>query len=92
MFRAGEDLIERFPEAGRAIAGVNFRRGRPSMPLDEQLAPALRAPPHTGMKADKFLLSLAKDCLQAWRRSAPTWIRRCFHPGLQVDAVRPEIH
>jgi hypothetical protein len=56
MFRAGEDFVERFPEAERAIADSNFRSALQSAPLhlDEELPPALRALPHAHLKTNQL--------------------------------------
>ena len=53
----GEDLLDRLPEAERAVADGEVRCNREPTPLDidEELTPALGALAHPGLKADEFL-------------------------------------
>src|SRR5262249_57979858 len=57
---AGKDLLDRLPEAERAVAnrevGCDLKTTPPD--VDEEFAPALRALPHPGLEADEFLLAL----------------------------------
>ena len=85
---AGEDLVERLPEAQSTIPDGQFRgNGQATgLEVDQQLAPALRALPHPDMEAEQFLLPFRRrpdDHEDAFGLR--------FHPGLEVDAVRPDV-
>ena len=88
MVRAGEEFVERLPEAERPVPDRNPGRDgqAPSLDLDQKLSPALGALAHAGLEADQFLL--------AFRRSADQHqdaLGLILHPGLEVDAVGPDI-
>src|SRR5512133_2015866 len=70
---AWKDLLDRLPEAKRAVADGQVRRDLEPTPLDvdEELPPALRALAHPGLEADEFLLALGCRA-----ESAPACIRR----------------
>src|SRR5215204_1748690 len=55
---AGKDLLDRLPEAEGTVANREVGRDIKPTPLDvdEKLAPALRALPHSGVEADEFFL------------------------------------
>src|SRR5665213_2907391 len=84
-----EDLVDRLPEAERAVANGDFWGDlQPALlHLNQQLTPALRALASANLEADKFLLALR--CRADQHQHA---FRVVFHPGLQVDTVRPDIH
>ena len=62
MTRAGKDLVERLPEAERAVADGQLGRDRQParLEVDQQLPPALRALAHADLEADQFLLALRR--------------------------------
>src|SRR5215470_6705489 len=86
---AGKDLLDRLPEAERAVAdrevGCDLKTTPPD--VDEEFAPALRALPHPGLEADEFLLALRGGSNQHKHAFGAL-----FHSRLQVDAVRPHVH
>src|SRR6266487_1853321 len=86
---AGKDLLDRLPEAERAVADGEVRRDLEptSLDVDEELTPTMRALAHAGLEADEFLLALR---CRADQHEHAFGIR--FHPGLQVDPVRPYVH
>ena len=86
--RAGEDLLDRFPKAERAVAHCNFRgNAQPTaFQVDEELAPALGAFPHANLEADELFLALGRRPEQHQHA-----IAMLFHAGLQVNAVGPGI-
>ena len=88
MFGAGKELIERLPEAKGAVAHGKIGRDlkATTLDVDQQLAPALRTFANTGLEADKFLLALG--CGADQNQHAFGMV---FHPGLQIDPVRPHI-
>src|SRR5258707_2928911 len=57
---ARKDLLDRLPEAERAVADREVRRDlEPTLlDIDEELTPALRALAHPGLEADELLLAL----------------------------------
>ena len=55
--------------------------------VDEKLTPALCALSHSGLEADELLLALG-CCANQHQHTFGGF----FHPGLQVDPVRPHIH
>ena len=85
---AREDLVERLPEPHRPVADGDFRRdGKATgFDVDEQLAPALRALTHTDLKADDLLLSFGRR-----PENDENTLGLRLHPGLEVDAVRPDV-
>ena len=88
MGRAGEDLVQRPPEAESAVAVRDLGRDRQPAPLhvDEQLPPALGALAHTHLEPDELLLALG-------RRPDQHEHAVCLlgHPRLQIDAVSPDV-
>src|SRR6478672_6934743 len=86
---ARKDLVDRLPEPERAIADREIGRNlEPTLlDVDEKLTPALCALSHPGLEADEFLLALG--CRADQHQHA---FGGFFHPGLQVDPVRPHIH
>src|ERR1700704_5568920 len=62
--------LDRLPEAEGAVGDreLGSRRKPPPFEVEEELFPRLRALAHAVDESDKFLLSLSKDCLRAWRR------------------------
>jgi hypothetical protein len=72
--RAGTDLIERLPEAERAVADGNFWSDlQPTrFDVDQQLTPALRALQHTAPKADQLLLAFRRRADQQPARRRPS--------------------
>ena len=86
--RPGPHLLDRLPEAERAVGDREFGRHRKPAPfeIEQQLAPALRALAHAVDEADELLLAFgrgADDDQQA--------LRVVLEPGLHVDAVGPEV-
>ena len=84
----GPDLLDRLPEAERAVGDREFRPDRQPAPLqvEQQLAPGLRALAHPVDQADQLLPAFrrrADDDQQA--------LRRVLQPGLHVNAVGPEV-
>src|ERR1700730_9354348 len=55
--------------------------------VDEEFAPALCALPHPGLEADQFVLAFGGRTDQHEHA-----FRGRFHPGLQVDPVRPHVY
>src|SRR6185436_21130764 len=57
---ARKDLLDRLPEAERAVTDGQVRRDLEPTPLDvdEELTPALRTLARPGLEADEFLLAL----------------------------------
>ena len=88
MARAGPDLVERLPEAERAVANRDLGGdGQPaSLNLDEQLAPTLGALADAHLEADEFLPTLGRGADQHQHA-----LGMILHPGLQVDAVGPDV-
>ncbi len=88
MSRGGKDLVERLPEAERAVTDGDFRGDlQPSgFRLDEQFVPALRALAHADLEAD-FLLAFRRRADQHQHAFAVV-----FHASLQEDAVRPHVY
>ena len=86
---ARKDLLDGFPEPERAVADREVRRNlEPTLlDVDEKLTPALSAPSHAGLEAEELLLALG--CCADQHQHA---FGGFFHPGLQVDPVRPHIH
>ncbi len=86
--RPGEDLVQSLPEAERAVADGDLGRDGEAagFQVDQELAPALRALSYPDMEAEELLLSL--------RRGADDdedALRLGLHPGLEVDAVGPDV-
>ena len=81
-------LAERLPEAERAVGDGELGRDRQPAPLqiEQQLPPGLRALAHAVGEADQLLLAL-------WRRADDDQdaLRGVLEPGLQMDAVGPEV-
>src|SRR5712672_2398268 len=77
-----EDLIDRLPEAERAVANREVRCNlEPTLlDVDKELTPALRTLAHPGLEADEFLLALG--CCTDQHQHA---FGSLFHPSLQVD-------
>src|SRR5271156_3297168 len=73
----------------RAIADGEVRRDlEPTLlDVDEEFTPALRALADPSLEADEFLLAFG--CCADQHQHAFGIV---FHPGLQVDPVRPNIH
>src|SRR6266446_5186416 len=86
---ARKDLLDRLPEAERAVTDREVRRDlEPTLlDIDEELTPALRALAHPGLEADELLLALGGRADQHQHAFGIV-----FHPGLQVDPVRPHVH
>ena len=85
---SGPDLVERLPEAERAIGDRKLRRHRKPAPLEieQQLSPRLGALAHAVDQADEFLLALrrrADDDQQA--------LGVILEAGLHMNAVGPEV-
>src|ERR1700740_3480908 len=81
-------FLDRLPEAQRAVGDRELGRHRKSAPLqvEQQLFPGLRTLAHTVDQADQLLLALGRgtdDDQQA--------LRSVLEPGLDVDAVGPEV-
>lgn len=88
MTRAGEDLVQRFPEAERAVADGDLGRDGEAagFQADQELAPTLRALADPDMEAEELLLS--------FRRGADNdedALGLGLLPGLEVDAVGPDL-
>ena len=83
------DLVQRFPEAECAVADRDLRRDGKTAPLhlDQQFAPALGALPDTHLEADELLATLRGRADQDEHALGVV-----FHPGLEVDAVCPDIN
>src|SRR5260370_31053105 len=86
---ARKDLLDRLPEAERAVADREVRRDlEPTLlDIDEELTPALRALAHPGLEADELLLALGGRADQHHHAFCIV-----FHPCLQADPVRPPVH
>ena len=86
---ARKGLLDRLPEAERAIAdGKVGRDFEPTLlDVDEEFTPVLRALAHPGLEADELLLALG--CRAEQHQHA---FGGGFHPRLQVNPVRPQIH
>src|SRR5450759_4265973 len=84
-----KDLVDRLPEAERTVADGDFWGDlQPALlHLDQELTPALRAFSNANLEADKLLLALRRRTDQHQHAFGVV-----FHPGLQVDTVRPDIH
>jgi hypothetical protein len=84
-----EGLLDCLPEAERAITDREVRRDlEPTLlDVDEELAPALRTFSNANLEADKLLLALRRGTDQHQHTLGVV-----FHPGLQIDPVRPHIH
>src|ERR671935_132539 len=84
--RRRADLLDRLPEAERAVADREVRCDLEPTPLDvdEKFTPALRALAHPGLEANEFLLAFGRRADQHQHAFGGL-----FHPGLQVDPVRP---
>jgi len=82
-------LVDRLPEAERTVADGNFRGDLqpPLLHFDQELTPALRTLPSTNPEADEFLLAFRRRADQHQHAFGIV-----FHPSLQVDPVRPDIH
>jgi site-specific DNA recombinase len=83
-----EDRLQRLPEAKGAVAGGQFRRGGQAagLEVDQQLAPALGALADADLKAEQLLLALRGGADQ---HQHALGLR--LHPGLEVNAVCPDI-
>ena len=82
------DFAERLPEAKRAIGNGDLRHDAQAAPFEikQKFSPVMLAFPRTIRKSDKLLL--------AFRRRADNdqnALLFVFEPGLQVDAVSPDI-
>ena len=85
--RRGEDLLQRLPEAERAVAGGQLGRDGEAarLEVDQQLPPALRALAHADLEAEQLLLALRGGADQ---HQHALGLR--LHARLQVDAVGPD--
>src|SRR5690606_5951595 len=84
----GPDLLERLPDAERAVGDRELGADGEATPpeIEQQLAPGLRAFPHPVDQANQLLLALgrgADDDQQA--------LGVVFQPGLHMNAVGPEV-
>ena len=79
----------REPANEGAVADSQFRRDRQTagLEVDQQFAPALCAFPHADLKTQQLLLALR--CRSEHDQHT---LGHGLHTGLQVDAVRPDIH
>ena len=86
--RAGIDFIERLPEAQGTVADGDLRRDgeAPLLEIDEQLAPALGTLALADLEADELLLPLRRRADHDEHA-----LRGGLHPGLEIDAVGPEV-
>src|SRR5450830_687127 len=84
-----KDLVDGLPEAEPTVANSDFRGDLQPAPLhlDQQLTPALGALASANLEADELLLALRRRADQHQHAFGVV-----FHPGLQVDTVRPDIH
>ena len=82
--RAGEDFVQRLPEAKGTIADRKFRRDLQSAPanVDQKFAPALGAFADADLKADQLFLALGRRADQNQHALAVV-----LHPGLQEYAI-----
>src|SRR5436305_10435655 len=86
---ARKNLLDGLPEAERAVADRQVGRDlEPTLlDVDEEFSPALCALPHPGLEADQFLLALGgRPDHHEYAFSGR------FHPGLQVDPIRPHVY
>src|SRR6202040_2917718 len=81
--------LDGLPEAERAVADrqVGSDLEPTLLDVDEEFAPALCALPHPGLEADQFLLAFGGRTDQHEHA-----FRGRFHPGLQVDPIRPHVY
>src|SRR4051812_29062048 len=88
MASAGIDLLEGLPEPQRAVTDRDLGRdGEPaSLHLDQELTPALSALPDTDLEAHQFLRALGRRADHDQHAFG-----MLLHPGLQVDAVGPDV-
>src|ERR1700710_1667832 len=88
MARMGPNLVERLPEAKRAIADGQFGSVRQAalLEIDEQFAPTLRALANPNLQADQLLAAFRRRADQNQHAFG-----LILHPGLQINAVRPDI-
>src|SRR5204863_4367107 len=82
-------LIDRLPESERPVGDGELRRDCQTAPaeIEQQLLPGLRALADAVGKPDEFLLAFgcgADDHEQT--------LRVIFEPGLDVDAIDPEVN
>src|SRR5919202_7150981 len=79
-----ENLLERLPEAERAVADGQLRRDRQAtgLEVDQQLVPALGALAHPDLEANQLLLALRGRADQH-QHALGLWL----HPRLQVNAI-----
>src|SRR6516165_10568487 len=86
---ARKDLLNGLPEAERAVADRQVGRDlEPTLlDVDEEFTPALCALPHPGLEADQFLLAFGGRTDQHEHAFSGR-----FHPGLQVDPIRPHVY
>ena len=84
----GPHLLERLPEAKRAVGNRELGRHRKSAPLqvEEELPPRLCTLAHPVDEADEFLLTLGRG-----PDNDQQALRGVLQPGLHVDAIDPEI-
>ena len=87
MLRPREDFVERLPEAHGPVADGDLGRHLEAagLDVDQELPPALRALAQADLEADQLL--------PAFRRGSEDdqhALGLGLHPGLQVDAVRPD--
>lgn len=85
---AGKDLVERLPEAERAIADGNIGRDLQATPLhvDQQLPPALCVLANACLETDQFLPAFGRGADQDQHAFGLV-----FRPRLEIDPVRPHI-
>ncbi len=89
MPRARPRLVEGLPEPERSVTHRDLGRDREAarLDVDQELAPALGALPHSDLKAHEFL-----PALRCGADEDEHALGLGLHPGLEVDTVRPDIH
>jgi len=86
--RAGEDLVERLPEAQCTVTHRDlWRDGQPApLHIHQQLTPALGTLAHPDLEANQLLLALGRGADQHEHA-----LGLFLHASLQVDAVGPDV-
>ena len=86
--RAGEDLVEGLPDPQSAVTDRQFRSDPQAalLHIDQELTPALGALAGAHLEADQFLAALRRRADQHQDTFAVI-----LHPGLQINAIGPEI-
>jgi hypothetical protein len=74
---ARKDLLDRLPEAERAVRQARRNLERTLLDVDEKLAPAPRALADTGLEANEFLLAFGCCAISTSMHSAASSIRAC---------------